>query len=659
MMRKTIVRVAASILGVLTLVAMDVSAGASPGIRVSQRGAPASEVPITFEGETLALSTVAAASSSPISGPRESVEVQEVLRSIAEHNPREEDEADGEPYEPRLGPALPHSTLKIKTPSVPPQSFEGLNHLDNRYSDGGNQFSGIPPDQGLCAGNGLVLEVVNSVLQIYAEDGTPQLPGQALDPGAGAVGVSLNQFYGLPHSFQRPAGPFGPYLYDPSCLYDSASQRWFVVSADLESDPVTGDFTGYSRTYLAVSTSADPTGTWNVWYIDTTNNGQNGTPDHGCESGFCFGDYPQIGIDNEGLYITTNEFDVFELPFNGAQLYALSTDDLVAGTPVPDSVYFQNLPSTTNGGKAYSIIPVNQVAADRDLRAGGTAYFVMRSDTWRSKPSRKMSLWALTNTDSLGSGTPSLVLFESPLRTEKMFIPWYMKQKKGPSPVVECQNIGKSCYGAKVPQQYPPAVLDAVADRVSGAWRQGGQIYVTVTTALKGHGSARLLDGRPRNIGEKVGLAYLVLDSTDPSLGPPAASVARQGYIGVENNNLAFSSIVVDASGNAVIGASLMGPDRYPSAVYIPMPAGQKPTKVFVAARGRAPEDDFGSADYGGWTRWGDYPAAAIGDDGSIWLANEYVQSRCQLQEWIDDSTCGYTRSYFANWSTRITRIVP
>lgn len=32
--------------------------------------------------------------------------------------------------------------------------FEGLNHFDSRYSDGGNAFSGEPPDQGLCVGGG-------------------------------------------------------------------------------------------------------------------------------------------------------------------------------------------------------------------------------------------------------------------------------------------------------------------------------------------------------------------------------------------------------------------------------------------------------------------------------------------------------------------------
>jgi hypothetical protein len=46
--------------------------------------------------------------------------------------------------------------------------FEGLNHYQQRYSRGGNQFSLEPPDQGLCVGNGDVVEVVNDVFNVYS-----------------------------------------------------------------------------------------------------------------------------------------------------------------------------------------------------------------------------------------------------------------------------------------------------------------------------------------------------------------------------------------------------------------------------------------------------------------------------------------------------------
>ena len=58
-----------------------------------------------------------------------------------------------------------HSTGHEKAKSNPELllSIDGLNHFDTRFSNEGNQFSTEPPDQGLCVGNGFVLETVNSV----------------------------------------------------------------------------------------------------------------------------------------------------------------------------------------------------------------------------------------------------------------------------------------------------------------------------------------------------------------------------------------------------------------------------------------------------------------------------------------------------------------
>ena len=45
-------------------------------------------------------------------------------------------------------------------------SFDGLNLRDQRTANGGNQFTVEPPDQGLCVGNGFILETVNDVLRV-------------------------------------------------------------------------------------------------------------------------------------------------------------------------------------------------------------------------------------------------------------------------------------------------------------------------------------------------------------------------------------------------------------------------------------------------------------------------------------------------------------
>src|SRR5262249_45008291 len=50
-------------------------------------------------------------------------------------------------------------------------SFDGLNHRNQRLANGGNQFSLEPPDQGLCAGNGVEMEIINDVMKIYSPTG--------------------------------------------------------------------------------------------------------------------------------------------------------------------------------------------------------------------------------------------------------------------------------------------------------------------------------------------------------------------------------------------------------------------------------------------------------------------------------------------------------
>jgi hypothetical protein len=66
---------------------------------------------------------------------------------------------------PGEGPPVPGAPRPRTTPHLA-LSFEGLNHRDSRLAFGGNQFSGEPADQGLCVGNGYLLETVNSALRV-------------------------------------------------------------------------------------------------------------------------------------------------------------------------------------------------------------------------------------------------------------------------------------------------------------------------------------------------------------------------------------------------------------------------------------------------------------------------------------------------------------
>ena len=128
-------------------------------------------------------------------------------------------------------------------------SFFGLNHYQQRYSRKGNQFSVEPPDQGMCVGNGFVVEAVNDVFNVFsATTGASLLPDNTATnivsghPRDVNHSVDLNSFFGYAPAINRSTGVRGPFVTDPSCLYDAAAQRFFLVALTLETRP-NGSFT--------------------------------------------------------------------------------------------------------------------------------------------------------------------------------------------------------------------------------------------------------------------------------------------------------------------------------------------------------------------------------------------------------------------------------
>src|SRR5580765_2745056 len=120
------------------------------------------------------------------------------------------------------GPGAPVSHGGNGTAKANPElalSIDGINHFQQRFVAGGaNQFSIEPPDQGLCVGNGFVLETVNDTLRIFDTAGNPVIAPTA-----------LNDFYHYASAIDRAHGTFGPSITDPSCLFDTQTQRWFHV----------------------------------------------------------------------------------------------------------------------------------------------------------------------------------------------------------------------------------------------------------------------------------------------------------------------------------------------------------------------------------------------------------------------------------------------
>ncbi|MGO4596609.1 hypothetical protein [Terrabacter sp. 2RAF25] len=523
-------------------------------------------------------------------------------------------------------------------------SFAGLNHRNQRLANGGNQFSLEPPDQGLCVGNGRVLEATNDVLRVFDTSGI-----------AVTGVVDLNTFLGYPAAINRTTNVQGPFVTDPSCLFDAASQRWFLTVLTLDVDPGTGDFTGTNHLDTAVSTTADPTGSWKVYRLAAQDNGTAGTPDHQCAGGFCLGDYPHIGADANGFYITTNEYPFFADGFHGAQVYAFSKAALAANSATV-AVTQVDTAGMDNGNAGFTVWPAVSSPGQFATGAGGTEYFLSSNAADEANgggSSTQLLVWALTNTSSLG-GTPAVALSHVVLPVNGYAVPPKADQKVGPVPLVECLNSDPcaTSFLLGVPDPFKPEAespLDSNDTRMQQVTLANGKLWGALDTAITVGGE------------NKAGIEYFVVK---PSVsGGLSASLAKSGYVAVAGNNVTYPAIGVTPSGRGVMAFTLVGADHFPSAAYTSMDALAGAGDVTVAAEGVGPQDGFSGTKVfndpaPARPRWGDYGAAAV-DGKSIWIASEYIGQSCTLAQYTTApvGSCGGTRTSLANWGTRISKV--
>src|SRR5947207_8790445 len=350
------------------------------------------------------------------------------------------------------GPGKGASATSGKKAKSNPQlkfSFAGLNLYQQRYARGGNQFTVEPPDQGMCAGNGYVVEAVNDVLNVFnAGTGTSALPDNTATNIVGGFprnvnhAVDLNSFFGYAPAVIRPSGPFGPFVTDPSCLYDAATQRFFVIALTLNTNPATGGFTTVNHLDVAVSQTSNPTGGWNIYRFDVTNDGTN---TGGVNPGPYLGDYPHLGADANGFYITTNAYPWCCNGFSDAHIYALSKQQLAAGASSVtvqhiDTSGMVNAPSEAGSTQpGFTLWPAQSPGTSQfNLANNGTEYFLSSNAADEaqnpvtgnagSRTSHQLIAWTLTNTASLNTASPALSLSNKLVSTETYALPPKTKQ---------------------------------------------------------------------------------------------------------------------------------------------------------------------------------------------------------------------------------------
>ena len=269
----------------------------------------------------------------------------------------------------------------------------GLNAVDSA-SLATNPLGDIePPDQGLCAGNGSVVET-NNIGEILVYNTALQRQ---------SAPIPLDTVMGLTSQGYSSGG-------DPSCEYDSSNGgHWFfteIVSKNPEAagGAFTGCFAGVANECaegIAVSKGSSPFGPYNVYFLNADYNpAEPGYPS-------LLNDFAKISVTRDAFLLFYDEFPLkASLPgfgggfFNGAQQFAFDKTALEQGRQVTLSngspnptfnVAHQNmglLPTPdgncdgTNHGTAgvtcwVAVIPAQPADAGQyDNRNGGSGFMI-------------------------------------------------------------------------------------------------------------------------------------------------------------------------------------------------------------------------------------------------------------------------------------------
>jgi hypothetical protein len=388
-------------------------------------------------------------------------------------------------------------------------------------------------------------------------------------------------------------------------FYDASTSRWFGTLVEYAFND---DFTAITESHvdLAVSSTGDPNGHWKIYRIPTSNPSHSGCP--------CLADYPILGIDKANVYITTSEFTSDLNSYNGAQLYALSKSQLVAGAPTVNMVAFENL--SAGGTLAGHVQPANSYG-----RTPGE--FLLSTVDPNGGFDHTLAVWAVTHEGSVTSGHGMPVLSVRVIGSEGYVLPPNARTPKGFCSA--CGSSGDQTTGLVATDFSEMQEAQYINGRLVGALNTG----ITV----------------PGDSQQRAGIAWFVIR---PHVSNGAVStqthIGRQGYLAMNGQYLMYPHVNMTPDGAMALVFGVGGPGTYLSSAYSVARPGKRFHRIRLAAPGTGPDNSFtGTPAYGGVARWGDYSnGQIIPGTRRVWLATQYIPNPGD----------GY-----ANWGNRILEL--
>ena len=592
---------------------------------------------------------------------------------------------------------------RINTGKGGATSVKGINAVDSALNTT-NIFNNVePPDQGLCAGNGSVLEA-NNIGEILAFNTALKRTSSV---------ISLDTVMGLTKKGWSSGG-------DPSCVYDPANGgHWFITqivstSPESQGGPFTGCFAGVANSCLegiAVTAGNNPLGPYHVYFSHADYNpAEPGYPS-------LLNDFAKISVTRDAFLMFYDEFPLLPgtLPgfgggiFNGAQEFAFNKSALEQGLPVrmngkpnpavtvarvnmglirtPDGTCARDNILHMGGITCWvAVIPAQPVANRFDNSHGGTGFMIGTLDFYGFVPlatsgDNRIAAWAWTGLKALNSSgcaaCGASIRFQGQLFSgvKRYFDPEtanfggiFSAQRTGPTPLADqCGAAGLSPFAS-----CPEAGLATNGDNLTQAAQAQGQIWTATTTQI-----AQTYTRANAEIHN--GTVYWVVGtrSFDQSR---RFTLTSQGYVSPRHQDTTMPAMVASPSsgGKAILLFTLSGnggPTGADHGGFFPSTAFGRVTstsgdllnsRVNIAAMGRSPQDGF--SQYQGFPgpirpRWGDYSAGAfLPGNGRIYFANEYIQfPNCTGASFnvTKNATCGGTRNGLTNWGTSVNFVTP
>lgn len=436
---------------------------------------------------------------------------------------------------PEIDESLIPETVYIEDTGIyeNPSGSNGQTVLLNSFL-GFNATNAVPPDPTMAAGPDNLIAMVNgfpSWFRIFNKQGNVL---KTISAAAWWAPVSPDE-YG-----------------DPQILYDHFEGRWVMLVMQVNEGNLT------AGNLIAYSDDSDPLGVWYVYRLDTKL--------HGTVSSNTWGDYPQMGFDDEAIYIMTRcfTFGGNNLLYN--KIRVIKKSELYSSNGGPLTWRdFWNIGAPNNpSSKPDGIHPTFCYTAGQ-----GGYFFWAGYGGWNS-----YYLYRVIN----------------PLSS---------------SPNLKGKIIPASYGGAPNANQLGGGQImsNGSACRVSPIVKDG-KLYMTHSVQNPVY---------PVNIS----LRYNIVDLS-------TYNIVEQADLGAQNYYYIFPTVAVDQDGNLAFTFSRSADTEYVGAYYSSRLVGDQiqPSKPF--AEGKA------NYSQGNPSRWGDYLAIYLDPSNNydVWMHSEYAAAQ-------------------------------